>query len=152
MSRIKTALAKALTNIGRKNGTAFPEQEVQFSNTSNEVAETSMEKEKRLYEYFVSAEAKSYFDKRFKEAKLTCDQFSDFGNVEKYEPGSHFIHDGPVVNVTLNVKRPASRVDTTALRSELRKLGVKQDVIDKAFDASSRENSPARSLIAVSKL
>jgi len=54
------------------------------------------------------------------------------------------------VEILLEVKNPAKRIDNTKFQSELRKAGVSEEVVAKALEAATTYNAPAKSLKIVS--
>jgi SOS response regulatory protein OraA/RecX len=107
-----------------------------------------------LHEYFVSDTASSIFTKRRTAAK---DYILEHGNQDAVNSViSGAVQQNSMQSVTLaatehytavfKAAKPIERLDKVKLRTELIKLGVDQVTIEKAFDASTVMNEPAKTL------
>jgi predicted GNAT family acetyltransferase len=145
-TKLLSAIHTAFQRIGTRNGHAFPEQSVDTSGTtSNSEVERIFYEERAAFEYMVAGELKSAAEKRHKEAERQVEDLGLLDEIDKVQPGqSATLYQGSIVNISVSVNNPTTRVDTTQLKNELRKRGVAQETIDNAVRAATMENRPAK--------
>lgn len=141
---LRAKLRKALDNIGRNNGHACPD-------TTSNVDPT-------LHELFISAEAMAYFKTRHDEAKdaamLMSEGLDDAVQsvIDMNAGTSVTLCEGDLYTLTCDISKPAMRVDQRALRNYMQTvLGLDKSVVDKAFDACSKANAPAKKIKVASR-
>lgn len=142
---LRAKLRKALDNIGRNNGHACP------PTTSNV--------DPLLHELFIAAEAQAYFKTRYDEAKdqamLAADDTLDAAVQSVIDMGagtSVTLAEGDLYVMTCDISKPAERLDTRALRNYMQvELGLDKATVDRAFDACSTKNAPAKKIKVASR-
>ena len=141
---LRAKLRKALDNVGKNNGHACPD--------------TTSNADPALHELFVSAEAMAYWKQRHDAAKADALQLADglddaVQSVIDMDAGTSVtLATGDLYVMTADISKPASRLDSTALRNLLQtKYGLSaQDVAD-AFDACSKKSAPAKKIKVASR-
>jgi hypothetical protein len=131
----KSAIQRALLKIGKSNGHACPSDHAM---------------DKLLHELLVAQEGQKFFEEM---KKSTLEQInSDFSTVIKnIEPGTTgVVGMGSLYMLMLQVKNAASRLDTTKFITELRKLGVEQELIEEARENATTKSKPAQQFTVVS--
>lgn len=142
---LRAKLRKALDSVGRNNGHAMPPS----THNSDPV----------LHELFVAAEASSYWKSRFDKAKdealeLAGDTVSDAvqGVIDLGAGTSVTAATGDLYVMTVDISKPAKRLNQTALRNYLQtELGMSRDDVDRAFDAASTLSAPAKKIKVASR-
>jgi hypothetical protein len=137
---VRAKLHKALDAIGKSNGHACPET------TSNHDAD--------LHELYVASEASSYWTKRHDKAKAKAvilagsDLTKAVDSVIKLQSGTSIIGAaGDLYTMTIDISKPAMRLDATALKSRLQlKHNMTSDEVEKLFDACSKQSAPAKKM------
>ena len=144
VSMLRAKLRKALDNVGRNNGHACPP--------------TSSNIDPALHELFVAGEAVEYWKTRHddaKEAALAMSTGLDDAvtSVINLDAGTSVtLADGELYTLSVDIKRPANRLDQKALRNYMRtQLGMDAIDVDKAFDACTTKNAPAKTIRVASK-
>ena len=134
---VRDKVHAALTKLGQTNGTKL---EGSSSNT-----------DPLLHELFVASEIRSHGEKRYKLAKEAVISTGWF-DPEDVEIGStEQVADGDVYALSLQVKEPATRFDVKKFKTALALAGVEQEVIDKAAEAATTKNVPAKVYIVSTK-
>lgn len=141
---LRAKLRKALDNVGRNNGHACPE-------TSSNIDPT-------LHELFVAGEAVSYWKTRHEEAKEAALAIGDGLDdavqsvIDTNSGTSVTLASGDLYTMTCDIKRPAMRLNQTALRNYMQtQLGLDKAAVDKAFDACSTASAPAKTIKVASR-
>jgi hypothetical protein len=136
--KFRASLIKAFRNVGRTNGTAAPK-------SGNNV-------DSLMHELLVASDGASYFEARKKNAKAALFDAIDTSEVDtRVQEVAHNligtsvqVYVGQVYSLTCDIKRPASRMDSTKLRNALIKRGIPVKEVDKLFADSSEYSTPAR--------
>lgn len=133
-TQLKSALLKALSNIGWKNGHAAPSEE-----------------ERGVHLIYVYAEAKSFFEKMYK--KQLEDVLTDRETMCNMAPiGDQVsIIDSENYVLTLKKANPSTKVDVDKFVTELRRLGVEAGVVASAKVAATVSAQPARTYRVIVK-
>lgn len=140
-TKLLNNIQKHLEKIGTDKTTGLPTE-----NTGN------MPHEPIAWELMVAGIIRSYGEKRYDAAKAAALAAGVLGKEADAVPGTKVaVYDGAYVTVTRQVNSPASRLDSKKLVTELRKLGVKQDVIDKAIAEATTQAAPAKRYEAMPK-
>lgn len=142
---LRAKLRKAMDKVGKTNGHAMPAS----TNNSDPV----------LHELFVAAEASAYWKQRFDAAKtealdMAGDSVKDaVQSVIDLGAGTSVTAvSGELYNMTVDISKPATRLDQTALRNYMKvELGIDPAVVDKAFDACSKQSAPAKKIKVASR-
>ena len=98
------------------------------------------------WEYFVSYHLAGLAKARLDAAKKACVKAGILFDHEKFprEPGdSGLVFTGEHVGVMLTVKRPGERIDTDKLHLALQNRGVKESVIQEAYEEAKYYTRPA---------
>lgn len=138
MTEFVTKVQGVLTSLGRKNGTAPQSSQDPL--------------DEKLHYLFVDDMARSFFNARHKKSLEDVLKDVDDAKVKKVV---QFSEKNSVKNAAelastanyrldLETKAPASRLDATVLKNELFKLGVSQDLINKAFEKATGTSAPAK--------
>lgn len=153
------AVQKALDKIGNSNGHQFRDTWVSTDprSLSNSQHDLFIKTCLAVHEYNVSSLGASYFERRRKDARKIIDRVIDENDLTKayasVKPGgAGVILQTPIGMLTLKVKSPASRLDTTVLKNALRARGVDVAVIEACFEMATLSNKPAESLEVVAPL
>lgn len=117
-------------------------------NLSNEESSIWIDQQKALHECLISYRGASIFDKRKEKAKVAAMNVGLLTNAQDVLPGSGqvTIYNGALIDLTCKKANPAKRIDITAFKSELRKAGVEQDIINECELAATKESAPATTL------
>lgn len=142
---LRAKLRKALDKVGRSNGHACPPS----THNSDPV----------LHELFVSAEASAYWKQRFDAAKaeameLAGDTVSNaVQSVIDMGVGTSVVSaEGDLYAMTVDISKPADRLDSKALRNYLKvECGIAPSVVDAAFDACTKKSAPAKKIKVASR-
>lgn len=141
---VRDAVIRACSRIGHSNGHACPHS---ASNI-----------EPLLHRMFVASIAADYWSKELKAAVTAALDTADpnavpdlVTRVTKEQLGaSTQLSSGTKYAFNLEVKKPASRLDTKMLRNKLELSGkFTEDEIKSLFDACTKQNSPAKSFTVV---
>jgi len=145
-AKILVAVAKAFDKIGRSNSTRFPEGNVRpIDAVTNEEIDAYFKKEQAAYEFAIAGELRSAANRRFDVAKVGLKDVGILDNLEAIAPGaSGVLFSGSIASVSAQVKRASDRVNVKQFCTELRKLGVNQEVIDKALSKATTSGTPAK--------
>lgn len=143
-TKLLSSVHQAFQRIGSRNGHAFPEQEWEAPDVqSNEEVNNALERERAAFEFMVAGELESAARKRLKVAQEQAREHGLFDGLDKVGPGqSATLWHGQFTSVHVTVNNPTTRTDVTKLKTELRKRGVSQDVIDSAVSAATSTNKP----------
>lgn len=140
-AQMRSKLMGALARIGTNNGHACPQS---LSNI-----------DPVLHEYLVATDGASFFSKRrdaAKEALLSVADTEAINDAKaratKLDAGENdvLIAQGEVYRATVDVKRPAERLDRGKLRKALLAEGMTVETIEKVLDRSMTKQSPAVSI------
>lgn len=144
VSMLRAKLRQSMDKVGRTNGHACP------SSSSNV--------DPVLHELFVAGEATAYWKTRHDAAKAEALALGEgldgaVDGVIKMDAGTSVtIADGELYTLSVDIKKPAARLDQAALRSYLMvKLGLDRSVVEQAFDAATTKNAPAKTIRVSSK-
>ena len=141
---LRAKLRKSMDKVGRTNGHACPETTSNFDPI--------------LHELFVAGDAVAYWKKRHDDAKAEAMAIAEglddaVTSVLKTNVGTSVeLATGELYSMTCDIKRPAMRLNTTALRNHLQtKLGLDKQTVDEAFDACSNMSAPAKTIKVASR-
>lgn len=114
--------------------------------TNEEVSEW-FDRNKAFITYALSDTIKKRFEAQAKKAKKDMESLGLLDGVNDVEPGNtvQLYDGGSFGSLAVKVSQPASRLDATQFETELRKLGVDADTIEKAKASATKTNSPAKS-------
>lgn len=110
-------------------------------------------KDKAAWEFFLSGTLRKLAETRYERAKNKC---KSLGLIVKdgdpVKPGSESVtYDSQVITITLNVGKPAERIDPVKLTQELIAAGVDSALVMQAVSKSMTTNTPAKTYRAVPK-
>lgn len=140
IAMIRAKLRKSFDNIGKTNGYACP------PTTSNI--------DPLMHEHFIATEAMAYWTQRSKAALdslrdnvIGVEQLDEFEAVvvQRNQGDEWVMATGDVYMATVNMSKPASRLDAKALRNHMiTVLGIATDAVDSAFKKCSKNSAPAK--------
>lgn len=141
---LRAKVRQSLDRIGHNNGHACP------STTSNV--------DPLLHELFVSAEISAYAKTRYDAAKDAAMNVASglddaVQSVINMDAGTSVtLAAGDAYVMTCDISKPASRLDSRALRSYMIvQMGIDPAKVDKAFDACTTKNAPAKKIKVASR-
>ena len=136
---LRAKLRQAMDRVGKTNGHAMP------PSTSNV--------DPILHELFVAGEAVAYWKTRHDDAKEVAMQAAGGDTLAEAVQSvidlgagtSVTLAEGDLYTMTCDISKAASRLDQRALRNYMQtELGLSAAVVNKAFDACSVSNAPAK--------
>jgi len=141
--KFRLALSKALSNIGKTNGTAP-------GKSGNNI-------DPLMHELLVAQDGATYFENRKRLAKQAFLDAIDTTPLDRALAevintnvgGSVNVYDGELYAVTCDIKRPALRFDAVKLRTALIKRGIPVKEVNELFAKSSDYAQPAKSFKVV---
>jgi hypothetical protein len=97
------------------------------------------------WEYFVAKHVYSLAGKRKDAAEKAAIEAGVIFDSEKtpHQPGREMTFNGEIIAIALQVREGSERVNVVAFEAQLRILGVKQSIIDKAREAATTTSRPA---------
>jgi hypothetical protein len=132
-AKLISDLNKKFADLGTKGSTAMP----QIDGMKNT--------EHLAYELMVAGVLRSAAGARYDAAKEAAKEAGVLGDETDAVPGTKKpVYEGMLVLITRQVNKPAQRLDSKKLITELRKAGVAADVIDKAIRLSTVEATAAK--------
>ena len=127
---LKGAIQKALSNIGKRNGTAPPESK------RNSFAQA--------WEFFVARELKGAVEKRYKAAEAVARDAGVLGEEEDYVEGGVVItHSNEYFEIAMKKAQGGTTLDKTMLMNNLARMGWKADRIEELISKSSKPRKGA---------
>lgn len=140
-AKLKGNIQKHLDKIGSDKSTGLPD------NVGDNLPHESI-----AWELMVAGVIRSYGEKRYETAKRSAEEAGVLGKSAEAVPGSKTVtYDGAYVSVIRTVNNASDKLDTKKFIAELRKRGVKQDVIDDAMLHATTASTPAKRYEAVPK-
>lgn len=114
---------------------------------SNSAVDEFYNEHKALVDYAIAFALCSQFERRKKEAKEKLEELGIITAADKdLVPGDTYtIHASDYLSLECKVSQPVTKVDNKKLVTELRKAGVKSELLDKALAEATSENAPAKS-------
>lgn len=147
VAMLRAKIRQSLERIGNTNGHAMPP-----SGSNIDPA---------LHEFFVAAEMQAYAKTRFDAAKdAAIEAGVERGKIDELvtrvtknmQGESAILADGELYQLSVNISKPAERLDQKALRSYMRvELGLDPDKVDAAFNACTTLASPAKTFKVMSR-
>jgi hypothetical protein len=100
--------------------------------------------EHAAFEFMLAGILRSYSEKRYKVAKDAADKMGLLGESDTITPGSKLtVYDGNFVCIHRRVNNSTVRLNADQFITELRKLGVSAEKIEKARALATSETKPA---------
>lgn len=140
VSMLRAKLRASMDKIGKTNGHAMPQ--------------SSSNIDGQLHELYVASEAQAYWKTRHDKAKaaalevaMPADELQEIvDRVIKNNAGESVIAaEGELYTMTIDMSKPADRLDAAALRSHLRiECGLTPEQLDAAWNAATKQSSPAK--------
>lgn len=147
INMLRAKLRKALDAFGKSNGHQCPP--------------TDSNVDPVMHELYVTSEASSYFKTRHEKARDEALRAAfDVGELDsvmqsviKNERGESLLAlEGQVYSMTVDISRPATKLDVTALQSYLiREHKMTRSQVDKAFEACTTHAKPATRVKVMSR-
>lgn len=140
-AKLKGNVQKHLDKIGGDKATGLPDN-----------VGDNLPHEPAAWELMIAGIIRSYGEKRYDNAKKAAEEAGILGKSADAVPGSKTVtYDGAYVSVIRSVNNASDKLDNKKFIAELRKRGVKQDVIDDAMLHATTPGTPAKRFEAVPK-